>query len=92
MSEHTEGPWEVTDLGPAEGAGKVAFALVVGHSPVVAPSSCGTALIALAANVHLIAAAPAMLDALERIERGDGVCAGEIGFVEDAIRKAKGER
>jgi hypothetical protein len=95
-SKHTPGPWNAE---PMTGRG----AWVKGSSGEWAALSCGDTDTTAEANARLIAAAPELLEALNKIisRHSELVCSGDCGFwdVEDeekmklarsAIAKAEG--
>ena len=62
--KHTPGPWTVTELDPAPEPG---FAYAVGRDPGPADVPWPIALTVIPADARLIAAAPALLSALEKV-------------------------
>ena len=87
MAEHTPGPWEVrTTPGSPEDPCQV------GTGMVYTADACGPSLEERDANAHLIAAAPEMLEALERIA---GKHYQSVGYAREqaraAIKKARGQ-
>jgi len=89
---HTPGPWKVT-AGIVDNP-RLMVEDDIGN-PVCAMSLRGVYgdTVKMTANAHLIAAAPEMLEALERIRDESGPFnLGEMRkLVESAIRKARGE-
>jgi hypothetical protein len=94
-AKHTEGPWRVETLGDEvwvvagqpydENYGLCEIAHVVSNDGNMQPLN-------RAADAHLIAAAPAMLAALESIENDDGRIPEAIWKMRnEALSKARGE-
>ena len=84
MSDHTPGPWFVSmkpDWDEDGGMGPAVYDCDGGVFAVVDDEPETIARPFYEADAHLIAAAPEMLEALERI----------LEVAEDALRKARGE-
>lgn len=88
--QHTPGPWSI--VGNEHAHTVVSSAIVVADvfcpdDNTVSPESENEAL----ANAHLIAAAPCLLDALERFAKGD-YGAESVRITRAALAKARGEQ
>ena len=102
--KHTPGPWRIVDM-PQEGAPHIAAGTTNDDMTLVAaiiwPYETEGWRAEDEANARLIASAPELLEALERVERlmGFGIfpkavrlSAEEAMLIRAAIKKARGER
>ena len=87
IDKHTPGPWRVVEVDPAAAAG---FAYVIKHVPL-GPNDVPwpVALSCCPADANLIAAAPALLEALEWIQVNSRTIRHARAVAAKAIEEAK---